>query len=94
MAIGCICYKATQPPQEDAAQPTQPTPKKARKTAPGRDAGGLACIGCRHYTPEQPQLWRFNGTGWCQARSIEVQSRRRYACPQYEFHATPSDPLP
>jgi hypothetical protein len=82
-----ICDTAAQPAQEDATPAAPAARKKARKTAPGRPAGGPACIGCAHYQPRQPQPWTFNGIGDCQARGIEVRSSRRYACPRYEFHA-------
>lgn len=51
----------------------------------GREAGGLACIGCVEFTQQRNAAGGFTGSGWCAAREKTVASSNRKPCGLYLF---------
>lgn len=58
------------------------------KRVTGREAGGLACVGCKAYRSKRNPSGGYTGRGWCFERERDVHAVYRGACGLYEFHTT------
>ena len=59
--------------------------RETKKRPPGRKAGGLACIGCTHYTPLTIN-GALIGCGDCAELDRTVEASYRGACAAYQFY--------